>query len=585
MKMSICSLILLGFWGCSEGGSEGNGRVMDTKAPVATIVFPPANSMTDGDTVKVYGTASDSGTITAVRVNGLNTQTSDGYANWEVIVPLTAGLNTLTVETEDSASNTDSQADQAVIERKRYFGKPAAIALDSLNNRFLVIDEGLDAVIAVDLTTKARTVLSDNSTPDTNNPFDWPRSIAIDSDNNRALLTDSSLDAVIAVDLTTGARTILSDNSTPDAANPLYNPRGIVLDSANNRALVADSPLNSIIAVDLTTGARTILSDDSTPDANNPFVWPEGIALDSTNNRALVTDGSLYGLGAVIAVDLTTGARTILSDDSTPDANNPFDEPRDITIDSANNRALVTNGGHFSQAAVIAVDLTTGARTILSDDSTPDANNPFVWPKGITLNSANNRALATDSYWDTVIAVDLTTGVRTVLYDNHIPDANNPFVYPEGIALDSANNRALVIDSLKAVIAVDLTTGERTVLSDNRTPDDYSSWGDVPRDIALDINNNRVLVTDYNIFNPTSVALIAVDLTTGVHTIFSNNSTPDANNPLRQPEAIALDNPNNRFLVTDPNLDAVIAVDLTTGARTIFSDSSTPDATHPLYSC
>ena len=51
--------------------------------------------------------------------------------------------------------------------------------------------------------------------------------------------------------------------------------------------------------------------DADTPDALNLFTNPQGITLDSANNRALVVDS---GLDAVIAVDLTTRARTVLSD-------------------------------------------------------------------------------------------------------------------------------------------------------------------------------------------------------------------------------------------------------------------------------
>jgi len=66
------------------------------------------------------------------------------------------------------------------------------------------------------------------------------------------------------------------------------------------------------VAVDLTSGARTILSDATTPDAANPFSLPIGIVLDAANGRALVIDGS-FGLNAVMAVELTSGDRVIVS--------------------------------------------------------------------------------------------------------------------------------------------------------------------------------------------------------------------------------------------------------------------------------
>ncbi len=116
---------------------------------------------------------------------------------------------------------------------------------------------------------------------------------------------------------------------TPD--NTFATPVAIALDSANNRALVVDG--QSVIAVDLDPyrrpRERTILSDNTTPDANNPFSTPVAVAVDTTGNRALVVDGQ-----AVVAVDLTTGVRTILSDNTTPDANNTFFTPVAVAVDS-----------------------------------------------------------------------------------------------------------------------------------------------------------------------------------------------------------------------------------------------------------
>jgi len=87
------------------------------------------------------------------------------------------------------------------------------------------------------------------------------------------------------------------------------------LDSANNRVLVADEILDALIAVDLSTGNRTVLSDDN--DTNNSniavgrgpsFIAPSGLVLDSANNRVFVGDAN-----SVIVVDMPTGDRAISS--------------------------------------------------------------------------------------------------------------------------------------------------------------------------------------------------------------------------------------------------------------------------------
>jgi DNA-binding beta-propeller fold protein YncE len=331
------------------------------------------------------------------------------------------------------------------------------------------------------------------------------------------------------VALADGARTMLSETSTPDAVNPFGAPGAIAVDGDNSRALVIDFGSSAVLAVAHADGARTILSDATTPDAVKPFNSLIDIAVDSANGRALVTDavGFNPGEGAVVAVDLMTGARTILSDAMTPDAVNPI-TAGPIAVDSANGRALVTNiispppsvPPDPSQGVVIAVDLMTGARTILSDSSAGmnggDAN-PLVFPIAIAVDSANDRALVLDENLQAVVTVDLMTGARTILSDATTPDTVNPFTRVFNIVVDSANNRALVLDSnLPGVVAVDLASGARTIVSDASGPGAVNSF-QMPVGIALDSVNERALVTDLAGFN----AVIAVELTSGDRVIGS----------------------------------------------------------------
>ncbi len=105
--------------------------------------------------------------------------------------------------------------------------------------------------------------------------------------------------------------------------------------------------------------------NQTTPDPGPPFATPVALALDSANNRALVVDGQ-----SVVAMDLTTGVRTILSDNTTPDANNTFSR-RSRGVDTTGNRALVVDG----QSVIVAVDRSLpGERTLFSDTTTPDAS-------------------------------------------------------------------------------------------------------------------------------------------------------------------------------------------------------------------
>jgi hypothetical protein len=212
---------------------------VDATAPAARITFPTPFSATEGDSIIVRGTASDPNEITVVRVNGIDAISSDNFATWQAPLALTPGLNDLTVETGDIALNGNMAATSARINAYGVaFGFPNSAVLDSVNNRALVVDQTLKALVAVDLTTGARTMFSDSSFPDGDNAFGSPQGVVLDSANNRALVIDDTLKALMAVDLTTGARTIVSDSSKPlNGGNAFSNLRGVELDSANNRAL------------------------------------------------------------------------------------------------------------------------------------------------------------------------------------------------------------------------------------------------------------------------------------------------------------------------------------------------------------
>lgn len=347
-------------------------------------------------------------------------------------------------------------------------GNLSGIAVDSANGRALVVDNGLAAVVAVDLQSGVRTVLSGSAVPDTLNPLLGPAGIAVDSANGRALVADKSQGALLAVDLQTGARTVLSNSFTPDTVNRLFGPVSLAVDSANGRALVVDNAQRAVLAVDLQTGARTFLSNSATPDAVNAFSGPAGIVLDTANGRALVADNRLDSL---LAVNLQTGGRTILSNVVVPDAVNPFSSPVSLALDTANGRALVVDN---RSAAMFAVNLQTGARTILSNATTPDAVNPFSGPSGVAIDDANSRALVVDNRQGAVVAVNLQTGARSILSAS--PSANGVAflgttdyvrVLPDSYAVRAEKTAAPNSASPLFTVSSNLFTGQRATVFTN----------------------------------------------------------------------------------------------------------------------
>lgn len=524
---------------------------------------------------------------------------------WRTQLPITTGNNDLTIELIDSGNNSQIQ-NQSIINQPSSLLLSRRIALDLNNNRLMTLgenDNGNQTVVAIDLDSGENTLILelDNST-DTN-----PQDIALDSDNNRLLLVDNVTDALTAIDLSTNNQTIISNSSTGNGIN-FSRPIRVAMDSTNNRALVYDLDRRAIISVDLNNGDRTILSDDNTGTGPSLRGTTE-LLLDSENNRVLIPNMSL---NALLAVDLNSGDRTIISDANTGNGIN-IDLLAATTLDSANNRVLGFQGPPGANA-LIAIDLSNGDRSVIIDpeigiltdirslsDAAIDSNNRLVVANfdlisnllgidlsngnqslilpntgvgsgrsfvenvdAVTLDATNNRIFTTE--FDSrgyLLSVDLSNGNRNVIVG---PTTDDPVPYsgiPVGTSVDLTNNRLLLV-TRGSLAAVDLDNGDITTLSDENI-------GEGPtflslEDIIIDSTNNRALVVDRFLD-----AVVAIDLTTGNRSILSDDDT-GTGTPLNSPYGLTLDNANNRTLVVDTGLDALIAIDLDSGDRTIISD-------------
>lgn len=401
--------------------------IPDTLAPTAQIVFPPAVSLSSGTTIKVRGTASDANSsVAGVTVNGVAAVTTDNYATWTAEVPLELGPNTLTVTATDSAANVSAGA---------------AVSVQYVAD------------------------VSNAHTPNANVLFSSPSDIVYDVANNRALVADSGLGAIISVDLLTGARTVISDSATVNGGVLFDDLQQITLDSANNQVFVLDAALKAILKVNLNTGVRTLVSDCHSAGSDTGFYVPQSLVFNTASNRIFVAEyGNQNYSAGVTSVELANGDCTVLANDFVPNANPLFEfsDPTDITLDATQANAFLVD---TSLRAVVTVSLTSGERQVLSDNTTQNTL-LFNSPLGIALDSAHNRALVTDNNVDTIFAVDLTSGARSILSNSTTPNSNTLLSGPVKLAVDTSKNWALVVDqNIEAIFAVDLVTGERVIIS------------------------------------------------------------------------------------------------------------------------
>lgn len=292
----------------------------------------------------------------------------------------------------------------------------------------------------------------------------------------------------------------------PNAVNPFSSPLAAVQD--NNRLLVTDFDLGTVIAVNISTGERTIFSPKNSD--NNTLL--QNIILDNEHNRALLVD---TGLDAIYELNLQSGNRTVLFSCSSPNSTTSFTNMMGILTDnqSSPNQVFVSN--RFP-SSIIKLD-SSDACQILSNANTPGITTLFQTPMNMIFDATKANILIADNATPAIISVDVSSGINTVLSSN-ITHTNNLLNSPEDLVLDLANNRLLVLDSVaKAIFAIDLnaaTRGVRTVVSSNTV--NLNTRFMSPYNINLDESHNTAFVVDGNL-----KAIISVDLVTGERVIIS----------------------------------------------------------------
>ncbi len=228
--------------------------------------------------------------------------------------------------------------------------------------------------------------------------FAQVRSIGFDGANNRVVVGDEDLDALIAVDVTTGERSVLLNRSVGEGI-ALIAPRRIVLSEDETRAWVLDDGGNvteRLFEIDLATGDRRTIGDLA-----QPFnVFASGLAIDETAGLAYVAF-----VGSVQEVDLETGNARMLLDAGS----SPLENINDLLLDATNDRLLIADavGG-----GIYALDPGTGVVDVVSKAGVAGDGPGFGAPVSLDWAPGEATVFAGDPSVGAIFRVDLETGNR-----------------------------------------------------------------------------------------------------------------------------------------------------------------------------
>lgn len=437
------------------------------------------------------------------------------------------------------------------------FEFPAGVALVPGGATALVGELLDDALLAVDLATGARSVLS-GASRGSGPPLDSPASIAVRGDGALAWVVCRA--AILAVNLVTGDRTIVSDAT--HGAGPLPQQLGTVavFDAAQEVLAVASASQSNLLRVDAASGDRSALfaaRAGSGPSLEFCF----GLAHDAAAGRALVATLT----PALVAVDLADGSREQLSGGGAG-SGEPIDAASRVELDPPSGRAIVIDG---FDGTLVAVDLATGQRTRLSGGGA-GGGPAFGSIVDFAVDPVRRLAFVTDAGFvgsaivGRVVAVDLATGERTIVSSDS--RGSGPlFESDTQIQVDPARNRVLVVDNESdSLLAVDLVDGDRTLVSG---PGAGSGplWSD-PRAFGIALDGGSALVVD---FVSAGHDLYVVDLVTGERALALAAAEGEGPRLRNVRKLVALD--EQRWLAADHVRSALFLLDLATGDRVIVS--------------
>jgi len=360
------------------------------------------------------------------------------------------------------------------------------------------------------------------------------------------------VETVLRVEVTDFADNIVIDEThritpvdppKPPSANVIGDEFELAVVAGADEATVIES--ERIMAIDIESGARRVISDESTGDGD---AFKDVVVMAAIPGGEAIVVFDTYQC-RITTVDLDSGDRTIIWERL---------GPSDIPV---NHEGLIASDGTYvyvqgpRKADLVALKLDGTERRTIADRGWVSEAVALTWDPD------QERLLATDGKTGNVYAVDPVDGAQTVV-SAHDPDF--PLGYARGLALDGDRAFAIARDG-NGVVAIDLDTGDREFLA-------LAGDGLIdPRAIAIDVDKQELLVLDHG-----RTGLMAIDLEAGTcrERISSHVPRPECVGP------IYCDQKTGELCLLDGGRCALVAIDCATGDQETIADLSgdAPDA-------
>ncbi|MCL1036706.1 hypothetical protein L2750_06020 [Shewanella submarina] len=268
-----------------------------------TLVYPPANALTDVTSTTIRGTSSAE--LSSLMVNGKAVTSSDNFLNWTITLPI-AELESLELVPETSVLATQTVEYQN-FSRTVQHAKPFLIEHESITafgDMVYLVNESNKQIVQQNLLTDERQIIYRAT-----EGFDFePEQAIVDDANNRLVMAGTLVTdvetfglAVVALDLSSFTTSVLFQDMRGEAYN------SIAFNGDTNKLLIPDWHSDgTIFEIDLISGVKSALYSSK---ADFGISLDRGYRLKYHNGDLLWGD---VGTPRLYRIDQTTDQMTLV---------------------------------------------------------------------------------------------------------------------------------------------------------------------------------------------------------------------------------------------------------------------------------
>jgi DNA-binding beta-propeller fold protein YncE len=290
------------------------------------------------------------------------------------------------------------------------------MALDSANNKLYIANVGDRHITRFDSGLNGTTLGANQeivgSYGSGQNQLNTPGYITTDSLNHKLYVADIQNDRVARFDSGTGGTTFGANWQTFGSygfqQDQFGTITGLAVDTTNNWLYVGDQSNNRIIRIDSGAGATTFGANWTVGVTN---IQTQGLALDSANNKIYAADSFNQ---RIVRFDSGSGGTTFGANfatfGSSGSGQNQFGSPRGIAVDSTNNKVYIGDSGN---GRMVRVDSGSGGTTFGANWEDFGSVVQFNRPNQVSVDPTNNKVYVAENVSERISRFDSGSGGTT----------------------------------------------------------------------------------------------------------------------------------------------------------------------------